>query len=464
MEIQKTLRSSVTISGCGLHTGMFVTVTIFPASADTGIYFKRVDIVDAPIIRADVDNVSDTSRGTILEVDGVKIWTVEHLLASLRGLGIDNAIIELDGQEIPILDGSARPWVDAIKKVGIKDLEVVSKSYTIREPIVYVDKEADIEMMAFPADDFQVTLLIDYKTKVLGKQFATIRNLNDFATEIAPCRTFVFLHEIEILLKNNLIKGGDLDNALVFVDRLLKPDETERLARLFNKNTADLKVEEGLLNNIQIHFDNEPARHKLLDFIGDLALVGIPLKGHFITKRPGHKSNVAFAKLIKKQIMEEKNKVPVYNPDLPPVYDINTIKTLLPHRHPFLLIDKIIEVGDEHVVGIKNVTMNEPFFEGHFPEEPVMPGVLVVEAMGQTGGILALRSVPDPEKYSTYFVKFDNVKFRNKIVPGDTLILKMQLSNPIRRGLVQMHGTVFVGTKIAVEADLMAQIVKNKEL
>lgn len=463
MERQQTLNSGVTVNGRGLHTGSVVSLQMLPSEENTGILFCRTDIPDSPLVKADANLVTDTSRGTTLEYQGVKVYTTEHLLAALTALNVDNALIELNGPEVPILDGSARYWVEAINSVGVCEQNAERKYYKIQDIITYVDAENEIEMIALPADTFKVTVLIDFKTKVLGKQYATIESLDDFVTEIAPCRTFVFLHELDFLLKNNLIRGGDLDNALVFVEKLLEPNEMSHLAKLFNKTIDDLKVEEGVLNNVKRYFSNEPARHKLLDVVGDLRLVGMPLKGHFILKRPGHKSNVALAKLIKKQIMENSNGVPVYNPDVPPIYDINAIKTMLPHRHPFLLIDKIIDVTDTSVVGIKNVTMNEPFFEGHFPDEPVMPGVLIVEAMGQTGGILALRMVEDPEKYSTYFVKFDNVKFRSKVVPGDTLILKMELSAPIRRGLVQMHGTVYVGSKIAVEADLMAQIAKNKE-
>ena len=458
---QQTIKNPVQVSGRGLHTGCNVNVTLKPSAENSGVAFLRTDIENAPIIKADVYNVSDTSRGTTLEVEGVKVYTVEHLLSALQGLKIDNVLVELDGQEIPILDGSARPWVEGILLAGIVEQTAERKFYKISKNTFYKDDVNEIEMLALPSDDFRVTVVVDYKTKVFGLQMAEMKKWEDYVTEIAPCRTFVFLHELEFLQKNNLIKGGDIDNALVFVDKVLEQEELNRIAKLFNKHIEDLKVEEGILNNISKHFENEPARHKLMDFIGDISLVGLPLKGHFIVKRPGHKSNVAFAKLIREQMMENKNGVPTYDPNQPPVYDINKIRDFLPHRYPFLLVDKIIEVGEDYVVGVKNVTVNEPFFTGHFPNEPVMPGVLLVEAMGQTGGILVLKDISDPENYSTYFAKFENVRFRNKVVPGDTVLFKLELTAPIKRGIVQMKGVGYVGDKIVIEANLVAQIAKN---
>ena len=461
MEKQTTIKNPVQISGRGLHTGHSVNVTLNPSAEGTGINFKRIDKEDATLIKADVSLVSDTSRGTTLEVEGVKVYTVEHLLSALQGLKVDNVLVELDAPEIPILDGSARPWVEAIQLAGIVEQKSERKYYKISENIIYKDEANEIEMIAMPADDFRVTVIVDYKTKVFGLQMAEMNKWEDYVHEIAPCRTFVFLHELEFLQKNNLIKGGDIDNALVFVDKVVEREELDRIAKLFNKHIENLEVQEGILNNISKYFENEPARHKLMDFIGDISLVGFPLKGHFIVKRPGHKSNVVFAKLIKKQMMENKNGVPVYDPNQAPVYDVNKIREFLPHRYPFLLVDKIIEVGEGYVVGVKNVTVNEPFFTGHFPNEPVMPGVLLVEAMGQVGGILVLKDIEDPENYSTYFVKFDGVRFRNKVVPGDSLIFKLELTAPIKRGMVQMKGVGYVGDKVVIEANLMAQIAKN---
>lgn len=461
MEKQHTIKNPVQISGRGLHTGCNVNVTLNPSAEGTGVVFKRIDIENSSLIKADVSLVSDTSRGTTLECEGVKVCTIEHLLSAFQGLRVDNVLVELDGPEVPILDGSARPWVEAIQLAGVIEQEAERKYYKITENIIYKDEANEIEIIAMPADDFKVSVIVDYKTKVFGLQMAEMDKWEDYVQEIAPCRTFVFLHELEFLQKNNLIKGGDIDNALVFVDKVLKRDELDRLAKLFNKHIEDLKVEEGILNNISKYFENEPARHKLMDFIGDISLVGCPLKGHFIVKRPGHKSNVAFAKLIRKQMMDNKNGVPVYDPSQPPVYDINKIKQFLPHRYPFLLVDKIIEVGEGYVIGVKNVTVNEPFFTGHFPSEPVMPGVLLVESMGQVGGILVLKDIEDPENYSTYFVKFDGVRFRNKVVPGDTVIFKLELTAPIKRGMVQMKGVGYVGGKVVIEANLMAQIAKN---
>lgn len=462
MEQQNTIKSKLTLSGKGLHCGKHVTVNILPAEPNTGIKFRRIDLENKPIIPASVDFVTDTSRGTTLEKDGVKICTIEHLMATLNYFKIDNALIELDAPEVPILDGSAKIWVEEIKKIGIQQQLANRYYYSIKKPMNYKVEEKGIEITALPYDGFKVELTIDYNSSVLGSQSVEIESLDNFDTEIATCRTFVFLHEIEQLLKLNLIKGGDLDNALIFVEQTLDKEHTEHLAKVFNMDPNNVKAEKGILNNVQKNFENEPARHKLLDFIGDIKLLGVNLKGHFILKRPGHYANTEFAKQLKKVIMEKFKGAPHYDPNQEPVFTINDIKAFLPHRFPMLLVDKIIEVGEDYVIGIKNVTGNEDFFNGHFPQEPVMPGVLIVEAMGQTGGILVLKDYPDPENYTTYFLRIDGVRFRDKVVPGDTLIFRLFLTEPIRRGIVKMKGEAYVGNRLVMEAELMAQIAKTK--
>jgi UDP-3-O-[3-hydroxymyristoyl] N-acetylglucosamine deacetylase / 3-hydroxyacyl-[acyl-carrier-protein] dehydratase len=461
-EKQRTISTPVTISGVGLHTGQTVTLTFKPASENTGIIFKRTDLGEDFFIEADVNYVVDTSRGTTLEKEGVKLLTIEHVLAAVTGLGIDNIIVETDCPEAPIMDGSSKYYVEALLKAGIVEQEAPREYFEITETIKFYDPEKDCEIIAVPSDKYRISCMIDYNSKVLGSQYAALDNLEDFKDQIAPCRTFVFLHELEFLLKQNLIKGGDLSNAIVYVDRPVEQEELNRLATLFNQPTVSIR-NEGILNNLEPYFSNEAARHKLLDIVGDLALAGIKIKGHIIASKPGHASNVKFAKEIKKLYKKKlaENHIPAYDPDKKPLYDINDITGMLPHRYPFLLVDKVIEMSDNHVVGVKNVTMNESFFVGHFPKEPVMPGVLQIEAMAQTGGILALSSVEDPENYNTYFVKIENVKFKQKVVPGDTLILKCSLISPIRRGICYMRCTAYVGSKVVVEAELMAQISKK---
>ena len=462
-EKQQTIAKPALLSGTGLHTGENVSITFKPAPINYGYKFKRIDIENAPTIDADVDLVVDTSRGTTIESNGVKVSTVEHVLAAIFGLGIDNILIELDGSEMPILDGSSMPIVKALLEAGIVEQDAVKEYFEIKSNITYTDPDKKVEMVIIPSKEFKLSVLIDYELKVLNTQFASLNKLENFQNEIAPCRTFVFLHELEYLLSNNLIKGGDVNNAIVFVNRVMSKEELSRLANLFNKPSVEV-LAEGILNNVELYFNNEPARHKLLDVIGDFALIGKRIKGHVIVSRPGHSSNVEFAKLIKKQIKLEsvKKDTPQYDLNKPPLFDINKIRELLPHRPPFLLVDKILEMSETHVVGLKNVTMNEDFFVGHFPNEPVMPGVLQVEAMAQTGGIMALSSVPDPENYATYFMKIDNVRFRSKVVPGDTLIFRLDLLTPIRRGLCNMKGVAYVGTKIVMEAEMLAQIIKVK--
>lgn len=461
---QHTLEKEITISGVGLHTGLSVDMSLKPATPGFGIKFQRVDLPNKPLVKADVDYVADTSRGTTLEHNGARISTVEHLLASLVGMGVDNVLIELNGPEVPIMDGSSQPFIEMIEEAGVHQQDAKKIYYSIDSNIYFYDEQKRVEMVAIPSLDYHITTLIDFNSPVLGTQHAALKHIRDFKKEIAPCRTFCFLHELEYLLENNLIKGGDLNNAIVVVDKAVTSEQLEDLAKAFKRKKISVKNEGvGILNNVQLRFPNEPARHKLLDVVGDLALIGYPIKAHIIANRPGHSSNVAFAKKIKQHIKKNRHSrdIPLYDPNQQPVFDIRRIEKSLPHRFPFLLVDKIIELSDTHVVGIKNVTFNEYFFQGHFPGNPIMPGVLQIEALAQAGGILALNTYHDPENYDTYFLKIDNCKFKQKVLPGDTMILKLELLNPIRRGICEMRGTVFVGNKVCTEADLVAQIVKK---
>ncbi|WP_375585362.1 bifunctional UDP-3-O-[3-hydroxymyristoyl] N-acetylglucosamine deacetylase/3-hydroxyacyl-ACP dehydratase [Cyclobacterium xiamenense] len=458
---QHTIKKQVTISGVGLHTGIEANMTFLPANPNHGYKFQRMDLEGQPIIDADVDNVVDVSRGTTLEQSGARVFTVEHVLAALVGMEIDNVLIQLSGPEPPILDGSSIQFIDILEDAGLEEQNALRRFFEVPESIHYKDSAREVEMAALPLDDFRVTVMVDYNSPVLGSQHASITDISQFRQEIASCRTFCFLHELEMLYNNNLIKGGDLNNAIVVVDRVVEEAELSSLAKMFNKQKVEVK-KEGILNNVELRYKNEPARHKLLDVIGDLALVGRPLKAQILAARPGHAANVAFAKKIKRA-MEKAGpmNIPYYDPKSPPVLDINQISNILPHRYPFQLVDKIIYLDDKVVAGVKNVTINEPFFMGHFPNNPVMPGVLQVEAMAQTGGILVLSTVEDPENYWTYFLSIENCKFRKMVLPGDTLIFKCELLNPIRRGIAKMKGEAFVGNTLVCEAVMTASIVRK---
>jgi UDP-3-O-[3-hydroxymyristoyl] N-acetylglucosamine deacetylase / 3-hydroxyacyl-[acyl-carrier-protein] dehydratase len=458
---QHTLKQAISISGSGLHTGVMADVTLKPAAVNFGYQFKRIDIEGSLPLKADCDFVTDTSRGTTIEKGDVKISTIEHLLAALVGTGVDNCLIEINGPEVPIMDGSSRPFCDKIIEAGVEEQDAVKVWYTLDEPLSFFDEEKNAEFTAVPANEYRITTLIDFNSPVLGTQHADLKHIREFNKEIAPCRTFCFLHELEALLQHNLIKGGDINNAIVVVDREISQEEMDKLAKAFNRENIQV-VKEGYLNNLELRFNNEPARHKLLDVVGDLALCGYPMKAHIVANRPGHKSNVALAKLLKQHFKKSgKNiTVPHYDPSIAPLLNSEQIEKILPHRYPFLLVDKIVSLNETAVVGIKNVTFNENFFQGHFPGNPVMPGVLQIEALAQTGGILCIKLMPEGQ-YDTYFLKVDNCKFKVKVVPGDTMILKMELTEPIRRGICIMKGSVYVGNKLCTEGEFTAQIVKR---
>lgn len=461
MQKQKTLKESFSLQGKGLHTGLDIVVTFHPAPENHGYKIKRVDLEDQPVIDALAENVVATQRGTVVSKKGVQISTIEHAMAALYAYEIDNCLIEVNAPEFPILDGSAKHYVEEIEKAGIVDQSVSKDYYIVKNKIEVRDEETGSSLIILPDDKFSVNALISFDSAVLSNQFATLNDLSEFKDEIAASRTFVFVREVEALIQNNLIKGGDLDNAIVIYDQKISQEDLDNLADTMG---IEHKVvnELGYINNKPLVFVNEPARHKLLDIIGDIALIGKPIKGRIIATRPGHKINNQLARMIRKDIKQNEVQAPLYNISNTPVMDINKIKGLLPHRYPFLMVDKIIDLGSDYIVGVKNVTTNEPFFMGHFPEEPVMPGVLLVEAMAQTGGLLVLNSVDEPQRYSTYFMKIDAVKFRQKVVPGDTVVFRLNLLTEIRRGCAYMKGYAFVGEKVVCEAEFMAQIVKNK--
>jgi UDP-3-O-[3-hydroxymyristoyl] N-acetylglucosamine deacetylase/3-hydroxyacyl-[acyl-carrier-protein] dehydratase len=463
-EKQRTLKSQVTISGVGLHTGVTANLTLCPAQENYGYKFQRIDIEEQPIIEADCDLVVDTARGTTLGKNNVKVYTIEHVLAALVGMQVDNCLIKIDAQEVPILDGSSKPYIDAIISVGFEEQKAERDYFVLTENLTFEDPIKKAEMLAVPSEDYRITVMVDYNSPMLGTQHASMYHIGEFKEDISSCRTFCFVHELEFLVKNNLIKGGDLSNAIVICDREISQEKLDELSLMLNKPAVKI-VGKGYLNNVQLHYQNEPARHKLLDIVGDLALAGKPIKGHILAARPGHSSNVEFAKIIKQKIQEakkKKNELPQFDLNAEPLMNVTDIMKLLPHRPPFLLIDKILELTETRVVGLKNVTMNESFFVGHFPDNPVMPGVLQVEAMAQTGGVLVLKTVPDPENYLTYFMKIEQVKFKNKVLPGDTIIFALELVSPIRRGLCHMKGQAIVGNKVVMEAEMLAQIVKVK--
>jgi UDP-3-O-[3-hydroxymyristoyl] N-acetylglucosamine deacetylase/3-hydroxyacyl-[acyl-carrier-protein] dehydratase len=462
-EKQRTLAKEVSLSGKGLHTGINVKVTFKPAPANHGYKFCRVDLPGKPVIDALAEHVTETSRGTTLVHNNASVTTIEHILGAFHGMRVDNALIEINGPEAPIMGGAALKFVEAIKEAGIVDLKEDRNYYVVKQKITFSDEEHGVDLILYPDDHFSINVLIDYNSKILGNQYAILDSIDDFEDEICRSRTFVFFHELEPLFNMGLIKGGDLDNAVVILEKEVAQEEIDRISKLFNRPGITTH-KAGILNNTELRYPNEPARHKLLDIMGDLALVGQPIRGKVVATRPGHFANTRLAKIIRQEIKKAHSKrdIPVYDPALPPVYSIEEVKKKLPHRYPFLLIDKIIFIDEATVVGIKNVTYDESFFQGHFPEEAIMPGVLLVEALAQVGGVLVLNTVDEPEKYSTYFLKIDKVKFKQKVVPGDTVILKMELSDIVRRGIVTMFGQAFVGNKLVVEGELTAQIIKNK--
>ena len=458
---QKTISTNLSFTGFGLHTGKEVDLVLEPAEANQGIQFSRVDLDGHPIVPASVEHVTDTKRSTTIEKNGVKVVTIEHLLSALYALGIDNALIKINSEELPILDGSAAPYVEALKQIDFIEQSATKSYISLNKSITYKD-ESGAEILYVPAEEFTLSVVLDYNNKVLGTQYAELRKIDHYADEIASCKTFVLLSELEYLAQSGLIKGGDIDNAIVIVDKKIEEEGLRKLAKLLGKEELKINIQGNTLNNCELKHVNEPARHKLLDLIGDLALLGKPLKGHIIAKKPGHHLNTSFARILKKAMNEQEKSKPMYDLTKEPLYDINDIENMLPHRYPFLLIDKIMEITEDGIIGVKNVTKNEPYFQGHFPGNPVMPGVLQIEAMAQTGGVFSLSKVEDPHLYSTYFMKIDNVKFKRKVIPGDTIVFDLKLISPIRRGLVHMGGKGYVNGQVCIEAEMLAQVVKDR--
>ena len=463
-EKQRTLKGIVKVNGIGLHTGEKVNLEIHPAPGNHGYKFQRIDLDGQPTIKADVDLVVSTERGTTLEQNNARIHTTEHVLAALYGCQVDNALIKVDGPEIPIMDGSSLKFVEAIEKIGYEEQSAERVYFELTENIPWEDEEKGIEFLAIPDINYRLTVMVDYNSPALGTQHASMYHIGEFNSEISMCRTFVFLRELEYLAKNNLIKGGDLDNAIVMVERPeVSQEELAKLAKLLGKENLKVSVDGiGVLNSTKLQFENEPARHKLLDIVGDLALIGRPIKAHILAARPGHYGNVQFAKVLKAQIKKQQGQGKQFNLSQEPLYNINDIEKMLPHRFPFLMVDKIMEINEDSIWGVKNITMNEPIFTGHFPGNPVFPGVLQIEAMAQVGGIFALSKVEDPHLYSTYFMKINNVKFKQKVLPGDSVVFELTLMSPIRRGLVEMSGKAYVNGKEVAESEMLAQIVKDK--
>ncbi|MBO5044958.1 MAG: bifunctional UDP-3-O-[3-hydroxymyristoyl] N-acetylglucosamine deacetylase/3-hydroxyacyl-ACP dehydratase [Alistipes sp.] len=459
---QQTLAAPISFSGKGLHTGVTVNMTVNPAADNNGIVFRRIDLEGTPTVPALCEYVTDTSRGTTIEKGAAKVSTIEHIISALWTMGVDNAVIDIDGPETPIMDGSAREYADKIQEVGLIEQKAARKYYEVTEKQVYTIPDKGVAIIIYPDDEFTVSVHVDYNSKVVGNQYATLDMFNEYKENIAPCRTFVFLHELEPLLKMNLIKGGDLDNAIVVVENPVSDEQLNHLKEIFGKD--DIRVTGGYLNNLQLRARNELARHKLLDLLGDFALLGMRIKGRVWASRPGHYANTEFMKQLITTIRRDGEKPAFkYNPAKNPILDVNDVRKLLPHRYPFLLIDKVFHLDDKSIGAIKNITVNEPQFTGHFPEEPVMPGVLLVEAMAQAGGVIVLKNVENPEQYSTYFLRIDGVRFKRKVVPGDTLQIEAHIIEPIRRGIASIIGKIFVGGQLACEATLMAQIVRNKK-